>query len=164
MAERKAREISDTVESLTRELRNEKQVTRTAINAARRAGKESAAIKRAIETLGCKVQFSGIGDYTVAIESNPAEFTQSFMHPPSKRGDEKSDTSVSITVMGDDDDVSGNPISSVCEMLCPLRTRDGGCRWPDAGCAQFGSQFVGLKANFDAFDRLSINDSYFQSQ
>ncbi|KAM7532315.1 hypothetical protein LguiB_035725 [Lonicera macranthoides] len=165
VAERKAREISDTVESLTRELRNEKQVTRTAINAARRAGKESAAIKRAIETLGCKVQFSGIGDYTVAIESNPAEFTQTFMHPPSKReGNEKSDTSVSITVMGDDDDVSGNPISSVCEMLCPLRTRDGGCRWPDAGCAQLGSQFVGLKANFDAFDRLSINDSYFQSQ
>ena len=63
-----------------------------------------------------------------------------------------------------DDVVSSNPIGRVCEALCPLRTGDGGCRWPDAGCAQLGSQFVGLKANFDAFDRLSIYDSYFQSE
>lgn len=76
--------------------------------------------------------------------------------------DEKSDFSVSVTVM--DDVVSSNPIGRVCEALCPLRTGDGGCRWPDAGCAQLGSQFVGLKANFDAFDRLSIYDSYFQSE
>ena len=48
-------------------------------------------------------------------------------------------------------------------MALQLRIGDGGCRWPDAGCAQLGSQFVGLKANFD-FDRLSIYDSYFQSE
>ena len=77
------------------------------------------------------------------------------------QNDEKSDLSVSITVVADDVAPS-NPIGRVCEALCPLRTREGGCRWPDAGCAQLGSQFVGLKANFDAFDRLSIYDGYFE--
>jgi myotubularin-related protein 1/2 len=77
--------------------------------------------------------------------------------------DEKSDLSVSITVMAEDA-IPSNPVAGVCETLCPLRTRDGVCRWPDAGCAQLGSQFLGLKANFEAFDQLSIYDSYFQSE
>jgi hypothetical protein len=51
------------------------------------------------------------------------------------------------------------PADHFCESFCPFRTREG-CRWPDAPCAQLGSQFVGLKANFDAFDRLSIHDYY----
>lgn len=67
---------------------------------------------------------------------------------------------LSITVMAEDV-IPNNPIGRVCETLCPLRTQDGFCRWPDAGCAQLSSQFVGLKANFDAFDKLSIYDSCF---
>ncbi|GFZ11696.1 myotubularin-like phosphatases II superfamily [Actinidia rufa] len=170
VAESKAKEITATMESLTAALQNEKQNSSSAMNLAKRASKESAAIKRAIQSLGCKVHFSGCGDCTVDIERNPTEIPQNFMQSPSKReldsttqNDEKSDLSVSITVMADDTD-SNNPIGRVCESLCPLRTRDGGCRWPDAGCAQLGSQFVGLKANFDAFDRLSIYDSYFRSE
>ncbi|PSR92969.1 Phosphatidylinositol-3-phosphatase [Actinidia chinensis var. chinensis] len=168
VAESKAKEITATMESLTAALQNEKQNSSSAMNLAKRASKESAAIKRAIQSLGCKVHFSGCGDCTVDIERNPTEIPQNFMQSPSKRepdsttqNDEKSDLSVSITVMADDTD-SNNPFGRVCESLCPLHTRDGGCRWPDAGCAQFGSQFVGLKANFDAFDRLSIYDSYFR--
>jgi myotubularin-related protein 1/2 len=169
VAERKAREISDKVESLTRELQIEKQATRSAMRDAKRAVRESIAIKRAIETLGCNVRFSGIGEYSVSIESNTNHciHRQQQQLPYKLEGDDnKLDSSISITVTSgdDDDDFSENPVVRVCEALCPLRTRDGRCRWPDAGCAQLESQFVGLKANFDAFDRLSINDSYFKSQ
>ncbi|CAK9174284.1 unnamed protein product [Ilex paraguariensis] len=170
VAERKVEEITATTESLAAELRNEKHNSSLAVDLAKRASKETASIKRAIQSLGCKVYFSGDGNCTVDIESNPADIPQKLMYSPSKiasdgsvQNDEQSDVSVSVTLMADDD-VSNNPISRVCETLCPLRTRDGGCRWPDAGCAQFGSQFVGLKANFDAFDQLSIYDSYFESK
>lgn len=166
----KAKEIAATTESLTAALQNEKQISSSAMNLAKRATRESAAIKRAIQSLGCKVHFSGSGDCTVNIESNQTDIPQTFIQSPSKResdgrimqNDDKSDLSVSITVIDEVD--SNNPINKVCESLCPLRTRDGGCRWPDTGCAQLGSQFVGLKANFDAFDRLSIYDSYFRSE
>lgn len=171
VAERKAKEMNFTLESLTAELRNEKHISSSALNLAKRSSKENAAIKRAVQSLGCKVHFSDSGECTVDVESNPVEIPQRSMQSPSKRESagtvqhvEKSDMSVSITLTADDDDDSSNPIYRVCESLCPLRTRDGGCRWPDAGCARVGSQFVGLKADFDAFDQLSIYDSYFQSE
>ena len=168
MAERKAKEITTAMESLSAELRNEKQLSSLAMNQAKRAIKENEAIKRAVQSLGCNVHFSTTGDCTVGIESNPTEIPQKFVNSSSKRdgtlqNDEKSDLSVSITVMADNV-IPQNPIDRVCETLCPLRTRDGVCRWPDAGCAQLSSQFVGLKANFDAFDQLSIYDSYFQPE
>ncbi|GKU91610.1 hypothetical protein SLEP1_g5463 [Rubroshorea leprosula] len=170
VAEKKVKEISVALESITTELRNEKQVSSSAMKLAKRGSKENAAIKRAIQSLGCKVHFSSSGDCSVNVESNPADTSQIFMQSSSRResdgaveGDEKSDLSVSITFV-EDDDVSSSPLGRVCETLCPLRTRDGGCRWPDAGCAQLGSQFVGLKADFDAFDQLSIYDSYFLSE
>uniref|UniRef100_A0A162A3V2 phosphatidylinositol-3,5-bisphosphate 3-phosphatase n=1 Tax=Daucus carota subsp. sativus TaxID=79200 RepID=A0A162A3V2_DAUCS len=168
VAERKADEISSRMDSLTAELQNEKHISSSAMNKARREMKENIAMKRAIQSLGCTVQFSDSGECIVDIESNPAEFRQRSVQTPLRESDgmaqhvEKSDMSVSITLM-DDDDPTSSPVDRVCESLCPLRTRDGGCRWPDAGCAQNGSQFVGLKANFDAFDRLSIYDGYFQS-
>lgn len=157
------------MESLAAELRNEKLISSSAKDLANRATRESTAIKRALQSLGCKVHLSGDGDCTVGIESNSTEIPRKSLYISSKgestgsaHHDEKSDLSVSVTVLTDD--VSNDPINRFCESLCPLRTRDGGCRWPDAGCAQFGSQFVGLKANFDAFDRLSIYDGYFQPE
>ncbi|XAR52290.1 phosphatidylinositol-3,5-bisphosphate 3-phosphatase [Bertholletia excelsa] len=170
VAEEKAKETAAALKSLSAALQNEKQISSSAMNMAKRASKESAAIKRAVQSLGCKVHLSGSGDCIVDIENNPREIPQKLMPSPSEResdgtsqNDEKSDLSVSITVTADDVN-SGNPFTRVCESLCPLRSRDGHCRWPDAGCAQFGSQFVGLRANFDAFDRLSIYDSYFCSE
>ncbi|KAH9704309.1 phosphatidylinositol-3-phosphatase myotubularin-1 [Citrus sinensis] len=114
LAEKKAKETIIAMESQTAELRKQKQLRSKAVNVANRASKESEAINRAVQSLGCKVQFSSSGDCTVDFE----------------------DFSVSVTVM--DDVVSSNPIGRVCEAL--------------------------LKANFDAFDRLSIYDSYFQSE
>ncbi|XWS66275.1 hypothetical protein CRYUN_Cryun05aG0185500 [Craigia yunnanensis] len=170
VAEMKAKEYLVAMETLNAELRNEKQVSSSAMNLAKRASKESAVVKRAIQSLGCTVNFSSSGDCTVDVESNPTETPQKIMHSPPRREsdgtmghDDKSDLSVSITVVADDV-ASSSPLGRVCETLCPLRTRDGGCQWPDAACAQLGSQFVGLKANFDAFDRLSIYDGYFQSE
>ncbi|KAJ4851573.1 Carrier protein, mitochondrial [Turnera subulata] len=168
-AERKAQEMAFAMESLSAELRNEKQLSSSAMELAKRASKENAAIKRAIESLGCKVNFGSSGDTRMDVEDNRKDIKKS-MYTPSKREsdgsfqhDEKSDLSVSIQVVSDDI-VSDNPLGRVCEGLCPLRSRDGLCRWPEAGCAQSGSQFVGLKANFDAFDRLSIYDGYFQME
>ncbi|XP_022745109.1 phosphatidylinositol-3-phosphatase myotubularin-1-like isoform X2 [Durio zibethinus] len=169
-AEMKAKEYSVAMETLNAELRNEKQVSSSAMNLAKRASKESAAIKRAMQSLGCRVDFTSSGICTVDVESNPKETSQKLMHSPPRREsdgtlgrDDKSDLSLSITAVADDV-VSGNPLGRVCETLCPLYTRDGGCRWPDAACAQLGSQHVGLTADFDAFDRLSINEEYFQSE
>ncbi|KAJ7974958.1 Phosphatidylinositol-3-phosphatase myotubularin-1 [Quillaja saponaria] len=168
LAERKAKEITAAMESLSSELQKEKQLSSSALDLAKTAGKESEAIKRAVQSLGCRVQFSRNSDCTVDIESNPLETPQKFVHSsPWKHSDgnvqhDKNDMSVSISITKDDL-VANNSIGGVCKTLCPLGTRDGGCRWPEAGCAQLGSQFIGLKANFDAFDRLSFNDGYFQS-
>ncbi|XP_052184873.1 phosphatidylinositol-3-phosphatase myotubularin-1-like isoform X2 [Diospyros lotus] len=166
-AEQKAKNIASTVESLTAALQNEKQISSSAMNFARRASKESAAIKRAVQSLGCKVRFSDNGNCIVDVEGKQMETGQSNTHSPLKResdqttsNDEETDLGVSSTFMPEDAD-SIHPASWACESLCPLRSRDGVCRWPDAGCAQLGSQFIGLTANFDAFDHLSIHDSYF---
>ncbi|KAH6761899.1 Myotubularin-like phosphatases II superfamily [Perilla frutescens var. hirtella] len=169
LAEAKLKETTSAVESLADELRNEKLSCSSARDWARKANKETVAIKRAIQSLGCKVHFSEDGDCIVSIENSQTEIPQKSLFSIADmqsslymQRDEKPDGSVYVARSEDDDD-SINPINRVCESLCPLRARDGGCRWPDAGCAQFGSQFVGLKANFDAFDRLSIYDSYFES-
>ncbi|KAL4375971.1 hypothetical protein GQ457_02G010640 [Hibiscus cannabinus] len=167
-AEMKAKEYSLAMETLKAELRNEKRLSSSAMNLAKRASKESAAIKRAIQSLGCRVNFTTNGDCIVDVESKPTETRERFMQSPPIREsdstvhDDKSDLSVSITVVSDDV-VSNSPLGQVCETLCPLRTRNGSCQWPNAGCAQLGSQFIGLKANFDAFDHLSIYDRDFHS-
>ncbi|KAI4352628.1 hypothetical protein L6164_006862 [Bauhinia variegata] len=168
VAERSAKEITVAMESLTAELRNEKQLSSSAMNMVKRTNKENVAIKRAIQSLGCKVLFSGSGDCVVEIESNPVGPLQNLRYSSSRKDsdgsehDEKGDLSDSVIIMEDDE--SDNVIGRVCETLCPFRAKDGGCRWPNASCAQLRSQFVSLKANFDAIDQLSIDDSYFKSE
>ncbi|GJV56823.1 phosphatidylinositol-3-phosphatase myotubularin-1-like protein isoform X2 [Tanacetum coccineum] len=165
LAESNAREIATTIESLTADLQKENQVSNSAVALAKKANRENSNIKRAMESFGCKVHVSD----TPAIENHPAEKTNmSSSTKDSTVGnkdiyDEKTDLSVSIAVTADDN-VPENSIHRICESLCPLWARDGGCRWPDTDCAQLGSQFIGLKANYDAFDRLTINDSYFQPE
>ncbi|KAD7479965.1 hypothetical protein E3N88_03101 [Mikania micrantha] len=166
LAESNAKEITKTVESLTADLLNESQVSYSAIALARKANIENASIKRAIESLGYKVRVSDIPD----IENHPAKKTD--MPSPTRKTigsgetyDKNTDLCVSITVTNDNiDNVSGNLTNWFCESLCPLRAEDGGCRWPNAGCARLRSQFIGLKANYDAFDKLSIYDRYFHPE
>ncbi|XP_009125564.1 phosphatidylinositol-3-phosphatase myotubularin-2 isoform X1 [Brassica rapa] len=147
-AERKVDALSSTVESLSEELRKERNISRAAKESAKRAIKERGVISRAVQSLGCKVNFTRSGDCTVEVEDGPQKCSHSIPHDVSE--------SISSSVSED----------KVCEaLLCPLRAREGTCRWPDAGCcAQNGSQFVGLKANFEAFEKLSIYDSYFTAE
>ncbi|KAJ8551451.1 hypothetical protein K7X08_021466 [Anisodus acutangulus] len=165
-AEARLNDTNVTVESLVAELRNEKLVSTSARDAVKRASKETATIKRAVQSLGFNVYFSADGDCNVGIVRNPTEIPQRSICSVSTKDSnglvphsEKADLSEPVTVM--QGNVSDNPLIRVCGSLCPMHTNDGGCRWPNADCAQFQSQFVGLKANFDAFDRLSIYDSYF---
>ncbi|KAG6760449.1 hypothetical protein POTOM_036971 [Populus tomentosa] len=168
-AEKKAKETTNAMESLSAELQNEKRLSSSAMALAKRASKESAAIKRAIQSLGCKVHFAGGGDTTVDIETNPMGITQESVFSHSKRESDgivqhqySSDLSISISAVTDDV-VSNNPLDRVCDAICPSRSRDGGCRWPEAGCAQLCSQFIGVKANYDAIDSLSIYETYFDT-
>lgn len=170
VSERKAKEATLKLESLTAELQREKQLNISSTNLAKKAARETKAIKRAVQSLGCNIHFSNSGELTVDIEGNQKDVYRSVSSPPRRElggqlrdNDKSSDLSVSLAVTGEDQ-VSNNSVNRVCESLCPLRSRDGGCHWPDAGCAQFGSQFIGLKANFDAFDRLSIYEKYFESE
>lgn len=163
-AERNAKEAMTRVESLNVELKTQKQLSCSAMDQAMRARKESAAVVRAIQSLGLKVNISNHDDDAV----NEGETAPKFEVAPKgdtdklMQCDKAADFSVSVTITADES--YQRPLAEVCESLCPFHSQDGGCRWPNAGCAQLGSQFVGLKANFDAFDRLSIHDSYFQNE
>ncbi|XP_073041858.1 phosphatidylinositol-3-phosphatase myotubularin-1-like isoform X1 [Primulina eburnea] len=169
LAEAKAEQATAAMESLAAELQNEKLNSSLSRDWAWKARKETTAIRRAVQSLGCKIHFSEDGDCIVGIESSHMDTPQQTAFSPSEtqtgeflQHEKKPNLSASVSL--ESDTIPMNPVTRVCESLCPLRTGDGGCRWPDAGCAQFGSQFVGFKANFDAFDRLSIYDSYFQSE
>ncbi|EFH61057.1 hypothetical protein ARALYDRAFT_317855 [Arabidopsis lyrata subsp. lyrata] len=156
-AERRVDEISFAMESLSAELLRERHLSWVARESANRATKEYAALTRAVQSLGCKINFT-----TSDVEDDPRSSLENNPRRRNRHGN-NSDVSVSISLMSEEN-TSGNPIGRVCEALCPLRTREGVCRWPEVGCAHVGSQFVGLKANFDAFDRLAIYDSYFQPE
>ncbi|XP_028770165.1 phosphatidylinositol-3-phosphatase myotubularin-1 [Neltuma alba] len=164
VAERKAKEIANAMESLKVELRSEKQQRISATNVAKMKNKENVVMKRAIQSIGCKVCFSSSDDNTIDIEISPAEAAQNLKYSlTGMEFDDKKDLSASVTITEDVNDPS-NAISQVCETLCPFRTQDGRCRWPNAACAQRVSQFVGLKANFDALDQLLIDDDYFKPE
>ncbi|WZY74000.1 hypothetical protein YC2023_006240 [Brassica napus] len=159
--ERRVDEISFAMESLSAELLRERRMSWSARESAKRATKEYRALTRAVQSLGCKVNFT-----TSDVEDAPLETNNNNNNNNSRRRDRQgnnSDVSVSISLMSEENR-SENQVGRVCEALCPLRTREGVCRWPEAGCAHLGSQFVGLKTNFDAFDRLSIHESYFKSE
>ncbi|KAK9168451.1 hypothetical protein Syun_000591 [Stephania yunnanensis] len=165
VAEKKAKDIAASVESLTAELQKEKQISYSATDKAKRSFKESVALKRAIESLGCGVSFSSSGECAVDIEDR-AVGSQTRLACSSRNVDgiqqseDQSDVSVSISVQTDKD-APCNRIARACESLCPFSSREDVCKWPHAGCVQFDSQLVGVKANFDAFDKLSIYDCYF---
>ncbi|XP_072995261.1 phosphatidylinositol-3-phosphatase myotubularin-1-like [Typha latifolia] len=166
MAENMARDLKTKAEALAKELEKERQANHSALATAKRSRRESLAIRRAIESLGCKVHFSSNENHDLGstLFNKTEGLSYSFQRDSGagSQRDEKADLSVAISAI-EDSLFSGNSISEVCESVCPFRTREG-CNWPEAECAQLGSQFIGLKANFDAFDRLSIYDCYFKAE
>ncbi|XP_020253288.1 phosphatidylinositol-3-phosphatase myotubularin-1-like isoform X2 [Asparagus officinalis] len=163
----KAKDLKVRTDLLAAELEKEKQACSSSLTMARRACRENLAIKRAIQSLGCKVQFSTDGGLeSGGTRENLPSSLRRDLHAASGQSNEGMDLSVSIVAVDDNTDdnmVHVNTLSRVCDTFCPFRTGEG-CKWPDGGCPQLGSQFVGLKANFDAFDRLSIYDQYFGSE
>jgi myotubularin-related protein 1/2 len=160
-AEWKAKTMKMKMESMKQDLQRERQASSNALAMAQSAQRENAAIRKAIESIGCTVKLSASEDHLDKSELLSYSIRRSTYTYASGRAqqDESADISVSISAI-EDSLVSEIPGDHFCESLCPFRTREG-CRWPDAPCAQLGSQFVGIKANFDAFNRLSIQDSYF---
>ncbi|KAF7108807.1 hypothetical protein CFC21_109198 [Triticum aestivum] len=160
MAESRSRDIKMKMESMLTDLQRERRASSSALAMAQRARRENVAIKRAIQTIGCTVNFSTNENQVDKSE----EMSYSFRREADtvSQQDDNADLSVSISAI-EDSLVSETPSNQVCETLCPFRSREG-CRWPHAACAQLGSQFVGLKANFDAFDRLSVKDCYFPKE
>lgn len=163
VAERRAKEATNAMELLKVELRNEKQQRISAMNMAKRKIKENVVIKRAIQSMGRKVNFSSNDDFIVDIEISPDEAAQNLTYSSSGKQCDNQDLSASESVR-EDDDYAVNVVAQVCETLCPFRTPDGRCMWTNSSCAQQGSQFVGLKANFDALDQLLIDDDYFKPE
>lgn len=164
VAEMQAANAKNNMDALAQELEKERQRHSSTMNMAKGVLKENAAIKRALQSIGCKVNFSKSGSCSMDLGgrkpvTSRTRSSVSRDYDGEEQTDEVADVSVSISSLENDVFVD-NPVRSVCEALCPFRTREG-CRWPDAGCAQLGSQFVGFTANFDAFDRLSIFDRYF---
>ncbi|XP_020581682.1 phosphatidylinositol-3-phosphatase myotubularin-1 [Phalaenopsis equestris] len=168
LADIKAKDLKNKLESLVLEMQKEKQSGISAAATVRRVYRENLAIKKAIQSLGCEVHFSSNRSHPFDSGNIVPETIEGLTSPlggdlsDAKDLTDNDDLCVSI-VAKDEHLVSDKPISTVCETLCPYRTREG-CKWPDALCAQFGSQFVGITANFDAFDRLSIRDYYFGSE
>lgn len=153
MAEQKVKELRLSMDSLTMDLQKEKKLRESAVYMAKRSRRETLAIDRAAQSLGIKVQFSGKGSREETRRSSDFEGKQ----------DDSADFCVSISAI-EDSLVGDNPISRrVCENICPFSTR-GGCKWPDAACAQLSSQFVGFKADFEAIEQLSIYEGYFEPE
>jgi myotubularin-related protein 1/2 len=157
-AEWKAKTMKMKMESMKQDLQRERQASSNALAMAQSAQRENAAIRKAIESIGCTVKLSASEDHLDKSELLSYSIRRSTYASGRAQQDESADISVSISAI-EDSLVAEIPGDHFCESLCPFRTREG-CRWPDAPCAQLESQFVGIKANFDAFDRLSLQDSY----
>lgn len=169
-AEEKIKDMSTNLQALTEQLVSEKCARRSAVTLVKRACRENIAIKRAMESVGCKVNFSSshdcITDMASLEEIEQKIMTMSLKESMKRNGDElkqegSNDMSVSISISVDSD-LSANLFRKSCDSVCPFRAGES-CKWPDTMCAQMGSQFTGLRANYDAFDQLSIYDCYFKS-
>eukprot|EP01018_Ginkgo_biloba_P011816 Gb_21809 [translate_table: standard] len=171
IAEEKVKDMATNLQALTEQLLTEKRAHHSAVVLATRACRENVAIKRAMESVGCKVHFSSMGGHTTDMGSSE-EIKQKILNMSQKELDRKTadefqqekpeDLSVSISITTETD-LSANLFRKGCDNVCPFRTGET-CKWPDTVCAQMGSQFVGLRANYDAFDQLSIYDCYFKSE
>ncbi|EHA8588476.1 hypothetical protein COCNU_scaffold005364G000010 [Cocos nucifera] len=121
-AEMKAKDLKMSVESLAAELQKEKQVSSSALAMARRANRESLAIKRAIQSLGCKIHFSSNGNHAADFGSTPLEtrevLTGSFRGESDAGGqlDEKADFLVTISAI-EDSMIPDHPINELGHYL-----------------------------------------------
>ncbi|KAH9321797.1 hypothetical protein KI387_016436, partial [Taxus chinensis] len=167
ISDEKIEDLETRLQAMNEKLRSETRSFRSAAALAKRACQENTAIKRAMDSMGFKVHIYSTDDGIRDIESLeeikqcPVNMLQN--DPDRENIDEhhKQDLSVSVSVIADTD-FAANLFRKTGDSFCPYWTGEG-CKWPDAECAQKGSQFTGLRANYDAFEQLCIHDCYFKS-
>lgn len=169
-AEARVKELTAKLKLLSEESRAEKQSLASAVASSARARRENAAIKRALRAIGCKVRFS---DHDIFNDRNSSDEDE-HCGPKVVNGKEQDsvgvanvysrgkieELSVSLSV-APDADLSANLFRRTCGDACNLQSEEG-CKWPANGCARLSSAFVGIRANFDALEQLSILDCYFK--
>lgn len=163
---------------LEEQLRDEQEGRLSAMATAMRGRRETAALKQVIEAVGCKIRINNLAphpsdasdegnlDLTGGRGDNRGQ-TSSMTGCIVKEDDvEKRQLSVSLSMHSDMDgsaDIPRRPCGAEYNSTCRLRPGES-CRWPQTGCARIGSAFIGLRADFDAFERLAILESYFDSE
>ncbi|KAJ7530934.1 hypothetical protein O6H91_14G025600 [Diphasiastrum complanatum] len=174
-AEEKVKDLVSGVQSMTQQLQAEKEARKSAVAFAARAHKEAAALRRAVETLGCKIRFTNLKSSMSQGEASDEDTEindreKASELPTIDQGatndgssfDEQDQFSVSVS-LDSEADIPANHFRKTCQQeygTSCSKNREG-CKWPQNGCSRMGSGLLGLRANFDALEQLSILDSYF---
>lgn len=162
-------------EALLEQLQAEQEGRLSAIATAAHACKETAALKQVIEAVGCKIRINNVATEGVNMSDEESTETEG-AHTNSRRqsgcsadenykdnGMEEPQLAVSVSMatdMNGTTDVLRRPCGADYNSACRLRPGES-CRWPQTGCARMGSAFIGLRADFNALEQLSILDRYF---
>ncbi|XP_024360704.1 phosphatidylinositol-3-phosphatase myotubularin-1 isoform X1 [Physcomitrium patens] len=175
-AEEKVQELLAEKRALMEQLREEQQARLSAMAAAMRGRRETAALKQVIEAVGCKIRINSVAPQLIDASDEDSPDTGrggNIGQNPSNQGgnsrendSDEQQLSVSVSMRPDTDsttDVIRRPCGAEYHSSCRLRPGET-CRWPQTSCARIGSSFIGLRADFGALERLSILDSYFDSE
>ncbi|KAG6556234.1 hypothetical protein Mapa_002175 [Marchantia paleacea] len=168
-AESKLLESQIARRALEEERQKEKQQRIAAITEAGQAQQETAALRRVLQAMGCKVRISKAnsgGNYSegeLLYEEDLEDTTDGSPHDqPDVDLNRTEPLAVSISLEGDS---TAFHIRRACgvdgALSCSSSQTGDVCKWPQGRCARLGSAFLGLKADFQALEQLSILDCYF---
>ncbi|XP_057859471.2 phosphatidylinositol-3-phosphatase myotubularin-1 isoform X1 [Cryptomeria japonica] len=167
LSDEKIKDLETHLQAMNEKLKSQARACRSAAVLAKRACQENTAIKRAMDSIGCKVHISSTNGGVRDIESleEIKQYTINMLQNDLDRENiddhQEQSLSVSVSVVADTD-CAANLFRKSGDGFCPFRAGES-CKWPDVECAQKGSQFTGLRANYDAFEQLYIQDCYFKS-
>ncbi|BBN07682.1 hypothetical protein MPTK1_4g05600 [Marchantia polymorpha subsp. ruderalis] len=171
-AEMKLLEAQITKLALEEQLKAERQQKLAAITEAGQAQQETAALRRVLQAMGCKVRISKAhsgGNYSegeILYEEDIEDKTDGSPHDqPDVDLNRTEPLAVSILLEGDSTAFHIRRACGVDGALSCSNVQTGDvCKWPQGRCARLGSAFLGLKADFQALQQLSILDCYFDPE
>jgi myotubularin-related protein 1/2 len=167
-------EVSAAKRALEEQLLNERQGRSSALTVAGRAKQETAALKRVLDAMGCKIRISKSKSTTYAegevrYDENFDDSDDSDSAPEGEgkqiTEEEGNQLAVSVSMEGDS---AAYHLRRACAaegaLMCSPEDLEHPCTWPQGRCARLGSAFVGLKADFSALEQLSVLDCYFDPE
>ncbi|CAM6099841.1 unnamed protein product [Calypogeia fissa] len=175
-AEQKLEEEAAARRALEDQLKSERHKRTSAVSVAGRAQQETAALKRVLDAMGCKIRISkaksanyseGVVNYEESFDdSDDPDSASEDQGPPAADGEGEDELgkqlAVSVSMEGDS---AAFHLRRACgaddALSCSSQKLGELCKWPQTRCARLGSAFVGLKADFGALEQLSILDCYF---